>query len=285
MVNASPLTAKCEIHTCKYVFGQIQGFCCLRYTTLLHHLRLVHDIWVPIMHACPKNCIGALQDGPECHLCRSSHITYRPNVAGDVLGKPNNLLGVGIAALFRSKFPKHTRQKKHLLKVSPLVGINALRKSPTHEWNCMILIVALPITQYGIPWKLNTISGLLPAVRQVFAIPINQATVVAAPLHRMHKVHVGIGSLQIIVNECNFQTIRELLKHSIGVIKLFLVETLVHLHRHQASEAITRIPDTWSGEDAPTGTTASSLHLVMTLQSWVVHAHSCHSTPQSLHAH
>mmetsp|Transcript_7575 Transcript_7575/g.13731 ORF Transcript_7575/g.13731 Transcript_7575/m.13731 type:complete len:248 (-) Transcript_7575:157-900(-) len=246
---------------------------------------LVHDVRMAIMHAGTQHCKRALEDGPKSRLCRCSHVSYRTQVAGDVLGKAYDSFPLAITTLTRAEFPQDARQEKHLLKVGTLICINALRKRASHEWNCMVLIVTFAISKDWVSRQLNAESWLSPAIIQLFTILVNEATKVATPLPCMDKIDVCTGALALAVYEGSLQTSWELLEHRVDVCQLLWLEELIHLQGHKTCEAIIWIPDTGVRKAAGKFRTLLRLCLVVTLKCRMIQAHSSHSTPKSLHSH
>jgi len=167
------------------------------------------------MHPCPEHSISSLEDGSKSNFCRCCKVTNRPNITGDVLWKANDALRATISTFPRSEFSQRARKKKHLLKVCALVGIDALRKNSSHKWNCMVLIVSFSITQNWVAWKLDPVFCLLLPIWQIRTSPVDETAEVSALLLWVDHVKLSSNAFVFAVDECNFQAIWELPKHSI----------------------------------------------------------------------
>mmetsp|Transcript_34156 Transcript_34156/g.89455 ORF Transcript_34156/g.89455 Transcript_34156/m.89455 type:complete len:200 (-) Transcript_34156:171-770(-) len=196
------------------------------------------------MHAAAEHRVGALEDGAERHLRRRREVADGADVAGDVLGKTDDALRATVAAFERPKFTQGVRQEQHLLEVGTLVGVDALREGAAHERDGMVLVIALAISQDRISWQLHAHFRQLSSVCIFLASAVNEAAEVAAPLHGVHEVSLAERALELAVDERDLEAVWELLEHAVGVRELGPVEKLVHLHGHQACEAVAGVPDT-----------------------------------------
>mmetsp|Transcript_71018 Transcript_71018/g.230572 ORF Transcript_71018/g.230572 Transcript_71018/m.230572 type:complete len:214 (-) Transcript_71018:3580-4221(-) len=161
VVDLTAVATQRKVHAREDVLRQVDGLGRLGNTALLHHVELVHDVRVTVVHPGTKNGIGALENCTKCHLGRGRKVSNRTDVAGDVLRKPDDALTKTIATLVGSELAQGTRKHHHLLEVGTLVSIDALRVMPAHERNGVILIVALAVAQDGVPGKLDREMRLL----------------------------------------------------------------------------------------------------------------------------
>mmetsp|Transcript_109177 Transcript_109177/g.282166 ORF Transcript_109177/g.282166 Transcript_109177/m.282166 type:complete len:233 (+) Transcript_109177:831-1529(+) len=231
MVDRPALPAQREVHAGEDVLGQVERLGRLGDAALLHHEDLVHDVRVAVVHPRPQGRVGSLQDGAEGDLRGRGEVADRADVACDVLREPNDALRLRIAAVTRAEFAEGAGQEQHLLEVSTLVGIDALRKMAAHEGNGVVLVVAFAVAKDGIPWQLDAQLGYPGPVWQRVASLVDQTTEVSAALARVHVICVGGSPFALAINEGHLQAIWELLEHLVRVVDLRLVKELVHLHR------------------------------------------------------
>mmetsp|Transcript_116954 Transcript_116954/g.338028 ORF Transcript_116954/g.338028 Transcript_116954/m.338028 type:complete len:392 (+) Transcript_116954:1538-2713(+) len=92
MADVAPSAAEREIHAGEDVLRQIQCLRRFRDAALLHHVTLLHQIRVSVVHARSKYGIASLEDRAKSDLGSRSEISDAADVACDVLGKPNDLL-------------------------------------------------------------------------------------------------------------------------------------------------------------------------------------------------
>mmetsp|Transcript_127718 Transcript_127718/g.272343 ORF Transcript_127718/g.272343 Transcript_127718/m.272343 type:complete len:231 (-) Transcript_127718:3294-3986(-) len=230
------------------------------------------------MHARAECEVAALQDGAECHFGRGSEVADGADVARDVLREAYNALGSAIPTLPGAELPQGTRQEHHLLEVSSLVGVDALCKGAAHEGNGMVLVVTLAITQNWVAGEFHTESWLPHATAQLLTGCIHKTTEITASLLWVHLVNVGTLPLILAIDVGYLERFGELGEHAISVHQLRDIEELVHLHRHQASEAVAGVPNVGLAQC----TALITLHLVVRLQCRMIEAHPCHSAPERL---
>mmetsp|Transcript_131503 Transcript_131503/g.294249 ORF Transcript_131503/g.294249 Transcript_131503/m.294249 type:complete len:205 (-) Transcript_131503:361-975(-) len=110
VMNLSPLASEGKVHACEDVFREVDGLRRLRDPSLLHHVQLVHDVRVAVMHTSAEYRVGTLKDGSKGHLGRSGEVADRPDVAGDVLREADDALRQTVPTGTRTELPKSTWQ-------------------------------------------------------------------------------------------------------------------------------------------------------------------------------
>mmetsp|Transcript_10444 Transcript_10444/g.36695 ORF Transcript_10444/g.36695 Transcript_10444/m.36695 type:complete len:244 (+) Transcript_10444:1659-2390(+) len=243
MPDAAAVASQHEVHTCKDILGQVEGLRCLRNTALLHHVLLVHDVRVPVVHSSAEHRVAALQHGAEGQLRAGGEVAHGAEVARDVLRQPDDAFGLVATSCFCPELPEHARQEQHLLEVRALVRVDALAECATHERDRVVLVVALSVTQDRKPWQLDlelrsstetrcrigsicsrrtTASDADTAGRDQRATFVDEATEVAAALPLVNAIRLSGDVLVRPIDVRHLQAVREFRKHPVCLLQLGL---------------------------------------------------------------
>ena len=285
MLDGAALTSEGEVHAGENVLREVDGLRGLGDTPLLHHELLVHDVGMPVVHPGAQHRVGALQDRSEGHLGAGGEVAHGADVAGDVLGQADDLLGSIVTALRGSELSEDAGEHQHLLEVASLVGVDALAEGSSQEDDGMVLVVALAVAQDGVPWQLNRELGLSPTTADVCAGAVDEAAEVAPMLPRMHVVHFRVHVLVLLIYVGHLQTARELCEHLVGVLVSHRLKIGVLLHGDDAAEAVVGSPDLGQGWLLLPCNPAHTLHFVVALQGRVVEHHAGDGAVQRLQPH
>mmetsp|Transcript_42684 Transcript_42684/g.132213 ORF Transcript_42684/g.132213 Transcript_42684/m.132213 type:complete len:646 (-) Transcript_42684:825-2762(-) len=147
VADPAALTAQREVHARKDVLREVQRLRGLGHPALLHHVELVHHVRMAVVHPGAQGGVAALEDGAEGCLRRGRKVAHGADGAGDVLGEADDALGQAVPPSVRAELPQGAWQEHHLLEIGALVCIDALTEGAPHEWNGVVLVVALPVPQ------------------------------------------------------------------------------------------------------------------------------------------
>mmetsp|Transcript_82900 Transcript_82900/g.239546 ORF Transcript_82900/g.239546 Transcript_82900/m.239546 type:complete len:511 (+) Transcript_82900:575-2107(+) len=289
VADGAPLAAQREVHAREDVLGQVQGLRGLRDAALLHHVLLVHDVGVAVVHPGAEHGEAPLADGPESDLRARREVADGTEVAGDVLRQADDALGLAPAARIGAELAQDAGQQQHLLEVGTLVRVDALAKNAPHERDCVVLVVVFAVAE---DWEAGELDAELgrSALRpgDQCALPVDEAAVVAALLPLVHLVHIRHLPLLarriadvLPIDERDLQALGEFVEHLVHLPIPSLAEGLVDLHGDQASEGVARLPHAGLRERAA----LVALDIVVRLQGGVVQHHAGDGAVQGLHPH
>mmetsp|Transcript_79953 Transcript_79953/g.244438 ORF Transcript_79953/g.244438 Transcript_79953/m.244438 type:complete len:231 (-) Transcript_79953:2491-3183(-) len=230
MVDRPALAPESEIHAGENVLRKVQRLGGLGHTALLHHVHLVHDVWVAIMHSRAQRSVAPLKNRAEGHLCGGREVADGADVASDVLREADDLLGPRVAARARPELAERARQQERLLEVPALIRVDALGERPPHERDGVVLVVALAVPEDGVARQLDLVPRALAAVGALGARAVDQAAEIPATLSAVHAVHFRGDVLLRRVDVRDLEARRKGVQHPVCLVELLGREAVVQLH-------------------------------------------------------
>mmetsp|Transcript_103052 Transcript_103052/g.222476 ORF Transcript_103052/g.222476 Transcript_103052/m.222476 type:complete len:595 (+) Transcript_103052:877-2661(+) len=187
---ASP--AEGEVHAGEDVLREVERLGPLGDPALLHHVLLVHDVRVAVVHARAQEGPAPLLDRAEGLLGARREVADGADVARDVLREADDALGLRVPAKACTELAQDARQQHHLLEVRALVGVDALREDAAREDARVVLVVALAVSEDRVARQLDAPPRQAAAVGILAAALVGQAAEVPSPLPVVHAIRVGV---------------------------------------------------------------------------------------------